>query len=163
MANPEVEVDRLLRESGAVLARNKKHEVWKIPGGKTFVKASTPSDRRATANQLSDLRKVLEVEDPERGKPGERRQHKLKTESRPDVAILNGGRGGSSLQEQLSVSGMVEEKLGATIARLNNIISNQRNEITRLNTLRRACLGCRIYAAWFRFKRWIFPVPGGAR
>jgi hypothetical protein len=52
--------DRLLKTCGATLARRTKHEVWRLPNGRTFVRAATPSDRRAGRNQLAMLRKLLE-------------------------------------------------------------------------------------------------------
>jgi hypothetical protein len=56
------QVNALIREHKGVLKRNKKHEVWKFPGGQTFVRAKTPSDNRADANNLADLRKILGLE-----------------------------------------------------------------------------------------------------
>jgi hypothetical protein len=53
------ELDKLLAEHGAVLVRQGKHMVYKLPNNKVFVKAKTPSDRRSELNQLSDLRKLL--------------------------------------------------------------------------------------------------------
>lgn len=56
---PRVEVEQLLKASGAVLKRNKKHEVWELPNGHTFTRANTPSDYRADANSLADLKRIL--------------------------------------------------------------------------------------------------------
>lgn len=72
-------VDDLLAQSGATLQRNKRHEVWRLPNGKAFTRATTPSDARAEKNQASDLRNLLGVSG--RGKPaanGERRVKKPK-------------------------------------------------------------------------------------
>lgn len=56
------QVNELIQEHKGVLIRSKNHEVWRFPNGKTFVRAKTPSDVRADANNLSDLRKILGIE-----------------------------------------------------------------------------------------------------
>lgn len=76
------EVQKILRDHGAVLVRQKKHQVWKFPDGKVYVQASTPSDQRAAANQLSKLRNMLGLHG-ERGIPGDRREKVLKVAARP--------------------------------------------------------------------------------
>ena len=58
--NAQHEIDRLLDESGAVLVRQNKHLVYRLPNGKNFVGAKTSSDPdRAAKNSLSDLRRAL--------------------------------------------------------------------------------------------------------
>jgi hypothetical protein len=58
--NAEQEICRLLQESGAVLIRQNKHLVYRLPNGKNFVAAKTSSDpERAAKNSLSDLRRAL--------------------------------------------------------------------------------------------------------
>ena len=59
--NPAIEVDRLLEESGAVLVRQNKHYVYRLPNGRSFVKSKTPSDHRGAHNSLQDLRRMLGV------------------------------------------------------------------------------------------------------
>lgn len=60
--NAEQEICRLLHESGAVLVRQNKHLVYRLPNGKNFVVAKTSSDpERAAKNGLSDLRRALGV------------------------------------------------------------------------------------------------------
>ena len=60
--NAAVEVSRLLNESGAVLVRQNKHLVYRLPNGQTFVAAKTPSDpARAAKNNLSQLRRALGI------------------------------------------------------------------------------------------------------
>jgi hypothetical protein len=60
--NAAVEVSRLLDESGAVLVRQNKHLVYRLPNGQTFVAAKTPSDpARAAKNNLSQLRRALGI------------------------------------------------------------------------------------------------------
>ena len=52
-------VDRMLRDCGAVLVRQRKHEVWKLPNGTTFVRSKTPSDRFALKKQIATLSRGL--------------------------------------------------------------------------------------------------------
>jgi hypothetical protein len=49
----------LLNEAGAVLISTKKHKVYKLRNGQIFVQSGPPSDRRAEANQLCLLRRML--------------------------------------------------------------------------------------------------------
>jgi len=48
-----------LKRAGAVLVRNKNHQIWRLPNGRNYVMAQTPSDRRAERNQARELRKAL--------------------------------------------------------------------------------------------------------
>jgi hypothetical protein len=57
--NPETQVAELLASSGAKLKRKTGHEVWQLPNGRKFTRAKTPSDSRATANQLAQLKRAL--------------------------------------------------------------------------------------------------------
>jgi hypothetical protein len=68
----------ILKEHGAVLARERKHRVWKLPDGRTFVMAKTASDRYTWRNNLSDLRNFLGI-NGDRGKAGVRRERKRTT------------------------------------------------------------------------------------
>lgn len=53
------EIERLLKEHGATERKGGKHRVFKFPNGQVYVLARTPSDVRAGANALSDLRHSL--------------------------------------------------------------------------------------------------------
>lgn len=55
------EIERLLKEHHAVLARDGKHLVYKLPNGHTVVLPRTPGDYRAARNTLSDLRRALGI------------------------------------------------------------------------------------------------------
>jgi hypothetical protein len=59
--NPETEVSRLLAEAGAVLVRQNKHLVYRLPNGNMFTRNKTPSDHRTPLNELSDLRRALGI------------------------------------------------------------------------------------------------------
>lgn len=58
------EATRILEQNGAILKRDKKHEVWQLPNGKQFVRASTPSDIRSDQNSLADLKRMLRQNGP---------------------------------------------------------------------------------------------------
>jgi len=55
----EKEIERLLSVNNAVLERNRRHLVWRIPGKGVFVIASTPGCKRSRMNELSRLRRIL--------------------------------------------------------------------------------------------------------
>jgi hypothetical protein len=48
-----------LRRIGAVLVRQKNHQVWRLPNGRHYVMAQTPSDGRAGRNQAAVLKRLL--------------------------------------------------------------------------------------------------------
>lgn len=52
-------VQQLLRESGAVLVRQKKHLVYQLPNGRRVTMSATPSDWRAERKQMRDIRRAL--------------------------------------------------------------------------------------------------------
>jgi hypothetical protein len=78
--NPEAEVHRLLDECGAVLVRQNKHRVYRLPNNQNFVMASTASDHRAMANNLADLRRMLNA-------TRERVMTPTTTEATPEVPL----------------------------------------------------------------------------
>lgn len=51
-----------LKRAGAVLVRNKNHQIWRLPNGRNYVMAQTPSDWRAEQKQMSVLRRLLKNE-----------------------------------------------------------------------------------------------------
>jgi hypothetical protein len=59
--NAAEQINRILDECGAVLVRQNKHKVYRLPNNQTFVLANTASDHRAAANSLSDLRRILGI------------------------------------------------------------------------------------------------------
>ena len=48
-----------LRAAGAVLVRESKHRVYRLPNGRALVISKTASDWRAEQNMLRDLRRLL--------------------------------------------------------------------------------------------------------
>jgi hypothetical protein len=47
-----------LEKSNATLVRQKKHLVYRLPNGRTFVLSKSPSDHRSVLNAVSTLRKL---------------------------------------------------------------------------------------------------------
>ena len=67
----------LLKKLGAVLVRTKRHNVWRLPNGATVVTSQSPSDRRAEANRISDIRHKMKLVDATpKLKTGKRRKRK---------------------------------------------------------------------------------------
>lgn len=58
--NPQKKLAGMLRRSGAVLLRHKKHFVYKLPDGKRFVTSKTPSDWMSELNAIKRLERMLE-------------------------------------------------------------------------------------------------------
>jgi len=52
-------IQHALRECGAVLVRQRKHLVYRLPNGRPYTMSQTPSDHRAARNQLTVLRRQL--------------------------------------------------------------------------------------------------------
>ena len=58
MAQPNKELKRLLKQHGT-LVRSKKHLVYRLSNGRTFVLSKSASDHRAAHNALKDLERLL--------------------------------------------------------------------------------------------------------
>jgi hypothetical protein len=50
-----------LKRAGAVLVRQKNHQVWRLPNGRCYVMSQAPSDWRAGRNQAAMLRRLLKA------------------------------------------------------------------------------------------------------
>jgi hypothetical protein len=61
--DPQKQISELLGKYDFDLVRQRKHKVYRNPDGLIFVTASTPSDRRASHNALSILKRVLRRRD----------------------------------------------------------------------------------------------------
>jgi hypothetical protein len=59
MTPHEREVLTTLNRAGAVLARQRKHKIFRFPDGRIWVVPKSPSDVHAWRNNLSDLRRRL--------------------------------------------------------------------------------------------------------
>jgi hypothetical protein len=143
-------VDDLLHQDGAVLTRQRKHEVWKLSNGHTFVRSSTPSDYRATLNQLSDLRKALGIADPDRGKPGERRVTKVAT-TRP-----------TTMRDALVAADIVEP-VETTLRREIHRLENELDQVRGAHQeFKSKCWCQRVRKLWRRAIIWLnnrIPMP----
>lgn len=51
-------LEHALRDAGAVLVRQKRHRIYKLPNGRVLTVSNTPSDRRDTLNTLRTLRRL---------------------------------------------------------------------------------------------------------
>lgn len=107
--------------AGAVLKRGKKHRVYELPNGRTFVIGSTPSDSRADLNAISDLRKVSGVDvTPDRRKASadvrEERRRRPGRAGEPNAWGLPSE--ASPMASALRASGYVEQQLRCRIGQL---------------------------------------------
>jgi len=74
------EIFRILSENKAQLVRSKKHHIFKLQNGRTFVTGITRTGERGWRNRLSHLRKLVGIVPPDKGASPSKR--KLKTASR---------------------------------------------------------------------------------
>lgn len=56
---PQRHITKLLEEVGATYVRTTKHHIYRLPNGKTFAVANSPSDHRHMANLKAKLRRAL--------------------------------------------------------------------------------------------------------
>jgi hypothetical protein len=82
MADPKISIEKIIKEKGGVLVRQKKHKVYRFPNGQVFTSSATPSCPLAYANALTSLKNLLGVHTPDRGTPGKRRTKSPKTKQR---------------------------------------------------------------------------------
>lgn len=129
-------VEELLKESGAVLARSRKHQIWKLPNGKTFVRANTPSCRYEEKRSYNELRNLLGLVDETRGQAGERRP-KRNGNGRAENFHYNRNIN-TSLADKLSLNGVLEETLRKQI----EVLKNQNKLL--IEETEKVCLFCRI-------------------
>ena len=151
--NPEAEVSRLIKQHGGVLVRTKRHKVWKFPDGRVFTTAATPSDYRAYANQLTDLKRTLGLTKSE-ATVGARREKNIKRGSRSSFVVTPSA--SSAMLEAMRKSALVEEVLYDRIAALTIELKNSRQanhrkkvQLRDLDTHIKKCWGCRL-RRWLR-------------
>lgn len=136
--NAEKQIRSLLAEYGAVLKRDRKHQVWELPGGKKF----TVGQNKVRVADLHQLRRMLGLNSG--GQAGERRERRHRTQipkpTRRALATLD-------FSGQLYIL-----KLEAEIDRLELEMDYHEDEIARLTEIiDSAVCSCR----WCRFKRWV--------
>lgn len=99
-------VEDLLKESGAVPLRDHKHYVYRLPNGNKFTRSKTPSDRRASHKDLSELRRALGMENAGNGE-GERREKRPKArKAEQPLSLKPTPRMSGTLAEQLKAAGV---------------------------------------------------------
>ena len=59
--NAERQVRKALRDAGATLSRQRKHQIFRFRDGRIWVCPSSASDCRAWLNNLSNLRRRLNL------------------------------------------------------------------------------------------------------
>lgn len=111
-------VEELLKQSGAVLIRSKRHQIWRLPNGKTFVRSKTPSSRNTDKKSYADLRNLLGIHDETRGQKGERRPKKT-SGKRLETFVYNRSVN-TTLADQLSINKILEESLREKVQVLEN-------------------------------------------
>lgn len=101
-----------LRSVGAVLKRDKKHLVYELPNGQNVTIAATPSDRRAEANAIRDVRHAAGVvPQPKTSTRHEKKRKPGRREPQWTVTL-------SPMAAALRDAGIVEEQLRTEIEQL---------------------------------------------
>jgi hypothetical protein len=76
-------IDTLLDTAGAELVRQKHHNVYRLPDGRSFVQSRTPSDWRSSRQSLTQLRKLLGTKPLSRAAKIERSAEMIRQVARP--------------------------------------------------------------------------------
>lgn len=150
-------VKTMLKDAGAKLKRNRKHQVYELPDGKNVVISSTPSDVNAMHSQVRDIKKATKTEEPKpqkpvgtkerRNKPG--RQGEPKPTPPPPMSMADQLRMAELRQEKESIA---EEKefLAIQIELMEQERRALNSEILDLKIARRKCFWCRFREWWRR-------------
>lgn len=128
--------DKLLKQINACLVRKNKHEVWRLPNGKMFIKACTPSDINADNNSFRRLNNLLygrkEFEE------GERREKKLKSEKVEEKIpfnqiIINSKFAAETLNQQIIDAYKIElENLKLLLQEKDHKLAEYENKILKI-------------------------------
>lgn len=143
-------VTKLLNDVGAVLKRQRNHEVWQLPNGKNFVRAKTPSDSHGDDNNLSDLKRelgIVTVKEPAAPSATKMRRRKLgKTVQherlKSNVASLN-------LAESLRMAGLTDDALRERLTQAETRMEEIQQQLTALQMQVDNCWAIR-FALWLR-------------
>lgn len=154
------QVDDLLKRTGAVLVRQGKHLVYRLPNGKTFVRSTTSSDRNSAHADLTELRRALDIKN-EGGGEGERRKKVYRAKPKPKVEKFDPQASfNTALADKLRIAGVSEDQLRgenaslkADNALLSREISKMRMEVEVFRNKTCECLGCRISRFLRRLER----------
>lgn len=98
----------LLREHGAELVRQRKHKVYRFPGGKIYVESGTPSDQLGERRTLADLKRTLELPVEKRPTNGNGARHKPKPGRVEPVHYEKIESVSATFADKLRLSGAVE-------------------------------------------------------
>lgn len=148
--NARAKVSELLESCGAVLKRQRKHEVYELPNGKNFVRAKTPSDTKSDLNNLSDLKHQLQIVTPRKigAAPSRAKLSKAKPTKQVSTERMKSKVASLSLAESLRMAGLTDDVIRDRVSdietRLCDLESRQ-HEVEQ-----------RFEASWAnRIQRWI--------
>lgn len=122
---------------GARLKRSKKHLVYELPNGRTFVTAKTPGDSRGDLNAICDLQAAAGVDLSEtrrKATPEARAERR----ARPGRRDSDWGRTRavvSPMAQALSSAGVVEQRLRADVEALMAMLRVKDARIAELEAL----------------------------
>jgi hypothetical protein len=146
--DPRSQATRILNSIGAVLVRKRKHEVWRLPDGKNWVRSSTPSDCHSDLNNLSQLKRTTGLEEQIHKNPDRQAKKPHGGDGkRPKFQPV----GQSPLADALRLTGYAEAVLQSKIEDLENQLVDARasrdhaKERLQLNQQEMDhCWGCRL-------------------
>ena len=155
--NARAKVNELLSECGAVFKRGRKHEVYELPNGKNFVRAATPSDRRSDLNNLSDLKRQLEIVKPAENKGASPTRTKLirrkSVKGQSSTERMKSKVASLSLSESLRMAGLTDDVLRDRVSDVETRICElERRQIAMEQQLARswALRFQRLVESWFK-------------
>lgn len=140
------EIQRLLEEHGAVLERDKRHEVWRLPNGQKFTRSKTPSDRFADDNSLGDLKRALGL-NKTIATVGERRD-KRRARGKILQATIFKKTINTALSDELRIAGVSEDLLKEKIEALRTRNERLEQERNLWRNQVESCLICRVRIWW---------------
>lgn len=155
--NARTRVSELLESCGAVLKRRRKHEVYELPNGQNFVRASTPSDRRSDLNNLTDLKHQLKVVVPKKigAAPSRAKLSKAKPRKTVSTERMKSRVASLSLAESLRMAGLTDDVLRDRVVQVEAQILHLAEQIREIEKLQDE-FDRRFDAMWInRLQRWI--------
>lgn len=145
-------IDALLKQNDAVLIRQNKHLIYRLPNGALYTRSSTPGGSEAERKDLAILRRLLK--DGERlAKVGERRARKARTQSQPIKEKFKKADMNPTLADQLRLTGATEAALRAEIDSLHAQIEQLQDENFALETVIEAVKAIKCDSWWCKLKR----------
>lgn len=148
--NARAKVNELLAGCGAVLKRRRKHEVYELPNGQNFVRASTPSDRKGDLNNLSDLKHQLKVVVPKKigAAPSRAKLSRAKPRKTVSTERMKSKVASLSLAESLRMAGLTDDVLRDRVEAFESRLSEIEARLCRAEEHRATCLACRFVDWW---------------